>query len=42
LGNDAFLAKAPSNVVEGLKKQQAETRQLLDKAQAALAALPEE
>ena len=41
LGNDAFLAKAPSNVVEGLKKQQAETRQLLDKAQAALAALPE-
>ncbi len=42
LGNDAFLAKAPSNVVEGLKKQQAETRQLLDKAQAALAALPQE
>jgi len=42
LGNDAFLAKAPSNVVEGLKKQQAEMRQLLEKAKAALDALPPE
>jgi valyl-tRNA synthetase len=42
LGNDAFLAKAPANIVEGLKKQQAENRELLAKAQAALAALPPE
>ena len=41
LGNDAFLAKAPANIVEGLKKQQADNRELLAKAQAALAALPE-
>jgi len=40
LTNEAFLAKAPAQVVEGLKKQEAETRLLLDKAQAALAALP--
>jgi valyl-tRNA synthetase len=40
LGNEAFLAKAPAAVVEGLKKQAAETEQLLDKAKAALAALP--
>jgi valyl-tRNA synthetase len=40
LGNDAFLAKAPANIVEGLKKQEAENRQLLEKAKAALAALP--
>jgi valyl-tRNA synthetase len=39
LSNDAFLAKAPSNVVEGLKKQEAETRQLLEKARIALNAL---
>ena len=36
LGNDAFLAKAPAHIVEGLKKQGAETKLLLDKAQAAL------
>jgi len=42
LGNEAFLAKAPANVVEGLKKQAAETRMLLDSARAALAALPPE
>ena len=42
LGNEAFLAKAPSNVVEGLKKQEAETRQLLEKARAALSSLPPE
>jgi valyl-tRNA synthetase len=42
LGNESFLAKAPAQVVEGLKKQQAETRILLEKAQAALNALPPE
>jgi len=36
LGNESFLSKAPAHVVEGLKKQAAETRLLLDKAQAAL------
>jgi valyl-tRNA synthetase len=40
LGNEGFLAKAPAHVVEGLKKQEAETRSLLEKARAALAALP--
>ena len=34
LGNESFLAKAPSNVVEGLKKQESETRLLLEKARA--------
>ncbi len=42
LGNEAFLAKAPLHVVEGLKKQEAETRLLLGKARAALEALPRE
>jgi len=36
LGNESFLAKAPSQVVEGLKRQEAETRLLLEKARAAL------
>jgi valyl-tRNA synthetase len=40
LGNEGFLAKAPEHVVEGLKKQEAETRLLLEKARAALDALP--
>jgi valyl-tRNA synthetase len=40
LTNEAFLQKAPPQVVEGLKKQEAETRLLLDKARAALDALP--
>jgi valyl-tRNA synthetase len=40
LGNEGFLAKAPAQVVEGLKKQESETRLLLEKARAALAALP--
>jgi valyl-tRNA synthetase len=40
LGNQAFIEKAPPRVVEGLKKQEAETRLLLEKARAALAALP--
>jgi len=42
LGNESFLAKAPAHVVEGLKKQESETRTLLEKAKAALAALPPE
>ena len=42
LGNESFLAKAPANIVEGLKKQESETRQLLEKTRAALAALPPE
>ena len=42
LGNEGFLAKAPAHVVEGLKKQEAETRLLLEKARAALDALPKE
>ena len=42
LGNEAFLAKAPAQVVEGLKKQEAETRLLLEKAKVALEALPNE
>jgi valyl-tRNA synthetase len=42
LGNEAFLQKAPPHVVEGLKKQEAETRLLLEKARAALDALPPE
>ncbi len=42
LGNENFLAKAPAQVVEGLKKQAAETRTLLEKARAALDALPKD
>ena len=42
LGNEGFLAKAPAHVVEGLKKQQAETQLLLDKAKSSLSALPKE
>jgi valyl-tRNA synthetase len=42
LGNEGFLAKAPAQVVEGLKKQEAETRQLLTKAREALNHLPAE
>ena len=41
LGNDGFLAKAPAAVIEGLKKQQADTHLLHSKALAALQALPE-
>jgi valyl-tRNA synthetase len=36
LSNESFLAKAPPQVVEGLKKQETETRLLLEKARAAL------
>jgi valyl-tRNA synthetase len=42
LGNEGFLKKAPPQVVEGLKKQEAETRLLLEKARAALESLPKE
>ncbi len=35
--NEAFLAKAPTHVVEGLKKRKAELEVLVEKAQAALA-----
>jgi valyl-tRNA synthetase len=41
LGNEGFLAKAPAHIVEGLKKQQAETTVLLEKARAAIDSLPE-
>ncbi len=40
LGSETFLAKAPAHIVDGLKKQAAETRSLKEKAEAALAALP--
>jgi valyl-tRNA synthetase len=39
LSNDSFMAKAPAHIVEGLRKQAAETRTLYDKAKAALDAL---
>ncbi len=40
LGNDAFMAKAPAHIVEGLRKQAAEMKMLHDKAKSALDALP--
>ena len=40
LGNEGFIARAPAHIVDGLKKQSAETQALYDKAKAALAALP--
>jgi valyl-tRNA synthetase len=42
LGNESFVQKAPPHIVGGLKKQEAETRLLLEKARAALDALPKE
>jgi valyl-tRNA synthetase len=39
LGNEAFMAKAPAHIVEGLRKQAAETRTLYDKTKAALESL---
>ncbi len=39
LSNEAFLAKAPANVVEGLKKRKAEVEMLIEKANAALGEL---
>jgi valyl-tRNA synthetase len=40
LGNEGFVARAPAHIIEGLKKQYAETIALKEKAEAALAALP--
>ena len=40
LGNEAFMAKAPAHIVDGLRKQSAETRTLYDKTRAALESLP--
>jgi valyl-tRNA synthetase len=42
LGNEGFIARAPVHIVEGLRKQHAETLGLKQKTEAALAALPEE
>jgi valyl-tRNA synthetase len=42
LGNEGFLKKAPPEVVLGLRKQEADTRMLLNKARSALDALPPE
>jgi len=42
LGNEAFMGKAPAHIVDGLRKQAAETRLLYDKTKAALDELPEE
>jgi len=39
LSNQAFLAKAPAHVVEGLKKRKAEVEVLVEKANEALAHL---
>jgi valyl-tRNA synthetase len=36
LSNESFMAKAPAHIVEGLRKQSAETRILFDKTKAAL------
>jgi len=40
LGNEAFMAKAPAHIVDGLRKQASETKILHDKTKAALEALP--
>ncbi len=42
LGNEGFIARAPAHIVEGLRKQHAETLALKQKAETALAALPPE
>ncbi len=42
LNNQGFIARAPAHIVEGLRKQHAETLALRQKAEAALAALPPE
>jgi valyl-tRNA synthetase len=39
LNNEAFMAKAPAHIIEGLRKQHAETKTLYDKTKAALDAL---
>src|SRR5215469_13377002 len=40
LGNEAFMAKAPAHIVEGLRRQAAETKMLHEKAKTALESLP--
>ena len=40
LGNQGFISKAPPHIVDGLRKQAAETRDLYGKARSALDALP--
>jgi valyl-tRNA synthetase len=40
LGNEVFMAKAPAHIVDGLRKQAAETKILYDKTRAALDSLP--
>ncbi len=40
LGNEGFVAKAPAHIVEGLKRQAAETKGLYEKARSAMEALP--
>ena len=42
LGNEAFMGKAPAHIVDGLRKQAAETRLLFDKTKAALDGLPKD
>jgi valyl-tRNA synthetase len=42
LNNEGFIARAPAHIVEGLRKQHAETLALKQKTEAALAALPAE
>ncbi len=42
LNNEGFIARAPAHIVEGLRKQHAETLALKQKTEAALAALPPE
>jgi valyl-tRNA synthetase len=42
LNNEGFIARAPAPIIEGLRKQHAETLALKQKAEAALAALPAE
>jgi valyl-tRNA synthetase len=39
LNNESFMAKAPAHIVDGLRKQHAETKTLYDKTKAALDAL---
>ena len=41
LNNPGFLAKAPTHIVEGLRKQRDEAKKLLDKARGDLDGLPE-
>ncbi len=42
LGNEGFVARAPAHIIEGLKKQYAETTALRKKAEDALGGLPTE